>query len=127
MGFLRRFFLHSPKRYVSGLLLATALILLALYFRGYDRIFYYYDAFTLSGAAVFLIGLLQLVAYFGAFDTFGYGFSSFSGNRKYDSLYEYSSRKWEKRSRGELVFMPYIVVGVLVVLVGFVIRLLSDF
>ena len=122
MTFFRRFFFHSWKRYVTGLLLAAALVLWILSQKGFDRLLSYVDAFSTAGAVVFLIGLLQLVAYWGAFDTFGYGFSTF-GHKRYADLYDYTTKKMEKRRTSELVFMPFIVVGFFFLIIGLILRL----
>ena len=124
MSLLRRLVLHSPKRYLAGLLLAAALSFLGLCLRGFDRLFYYVDAIELAGAAVFFMGLLQLVAYFGAFDTFGYAFSGFRRKeRSYQDLMAYNTQKQEKRRQQELPFMPFILVGILFMLIGFLLGL----
>ena len=121
MSFLRRFFLHSPKRYITAFLLASGLTILLLSVKGFDLRIHYMDSLTTAGAVVFLIGLLQLVTYLGAFDTFGYAFSYFRSNRRYEDLVEYSAAKREKRRVGELTFMPFITVGILFLAVGFLI------
>ena len=124
MSFLRRFILHSPKRYLVGLLLAAALVLVSLFIRGFDHLIYYVDSFGIAGGAVFLIGMLQLVSYWGAFDTFGYSFSSFRHKSRYEDLYEYTVKKQESRRVNELTFMPFIVVGLVFLLICLILRLM---
>ena len=121
MSFFRRVFFHSPKRYITGLLLAAALTLLILYQKGFDRTIYFVDAFSAAGGIVFLIGLLQLVSYWGAFDTFGYGISKLGNYKRYADLYEYTQKKREARGRGELVFIPFLVVGAVFILISLII------
>ncbi len=123
MSFLRRFVLHSPRRYAAAVIVAALVALWILYSKGFHLRVNYMDALTTAGAVVFLLGLLQLVAYFGAFDTFGYAFSSFRSKRRYEDLVEYTAAKREKRRVGELSFMPFITVGILVLAAGFLIGL----
>ena len=63
-------------------------------------------------------GLLQLAGYFGAFDIFGYAFSTFRSVRRYEDLFAYSEAKKEKRHRGNWYFMPWLLVGAGFLLVG---------
>ncbi len=123
MSFFRRFFFHSRKRYVTGLLLAAALVLWILYQKGFDRLLCYVEALTTAGAVVLLIGLLQLVAYLGAFDTFGYGWKYITKYGQYKDLVEYNEKQREKRAQGEMVFMPFITVGFLILAAGLLLRL----
>ena len=120
MKVLKRLFVHPWKAYIAPVVVCVLLALLALIFRGFTRRANYYDALTLSGVATVLLGLLRMVWYFGAFDTFGYGFSALFRERdkRYASLYEYSEAKKEKRSKGGWTFMPYIMVGTVVFVVG---------
>ena len=123
MSFFRRFFFHSWKPYLTGLLLAAALVLWILYQKGFDRLLCYVEALTTAGAVVLLIGLLQLVAYLGAFDTFGYGWKYITKYGQYKDLVEYNEKQREKRAQGELVFMPFITVGCLILAAGLLLRL----
>ena len=82
------------------------------------------DSFGIAGGAVFLIGMLQLVSYWGAFDTFGYSFSSFRHKSRYEDLYEYTVKKQESRRVNELTFMPFIVVGLVFLLICLILRLM---
>lgn len=123
MGFFRRFFFHSPKRYALAAAVGLALVLLYLFLHGFQLLFYYVDAFSISGSVLILLGLLGAVAYFGAFDTVGYAFQSFAAERRYKDLYEYARAKKEKRKRGELGFMALVNVGLLFLAVGVLLRL----
>ncbi|MCR5611380.1 MAG: DUF3899 domain-containing protein [Clostridiales bacterium] len=123
MKLFKKLFLHSPKSYVAAFIVGIALSALALATRGYKLLINYVDALTIAGALVFLFGMLLLVWYFGALDTFGYAFRRPMGRTQYKSLYEYSEANKEKRRRGNLIFMPYIVVGVLFFTVGIILSL----
>ncbi len=111
----------SWKRYIAALVLNIALTLLVLLIRGFELKIYYVDAFSVAGAVSILLGLLFWITAAGAFDTIGYGFSTLSSNRKYKDLYEYTVGKKEKRSRQNRTFLPYIVVGVVFLLISFLI------
>lgn len=101
----------SWKRYVAALIINVVLTLIVLFVRGFELKIYYVDAFSVAGAVSVLLGLLSWISAAGAFDTIGYGFSTFSSDRKYKDLYEYTVRKKEKRSRQKGAFLPYIIVG----------------
>lgn len=119
MGFLRRIFFHSPVRYAVALVLNIVIALIVLLVRGFDLKIYYVDAFSAAGGVSVFFGLLLWVAAAGAFDTVGYGFSTFGSNRKYKDLYEYTVRKKEKRSRQKMTYMPYITVGIVFLVISF--------
>lgn len=124
MGFLKRWFFHSPVRYIVALVLNIAVVLIVLCVRGFEVRSYYVDAFSAAGAASVFFGLLLWVAAAGAFDMFGYGFSTFGTVRKYRDLYEYTVRKKEQRGRQNKTYMPYIVVGLVFLLVSVLISAL---
>lgn len=124
MSFLKRYFFHSPVRYIVALVLNIAVALIVLCVRGFDLKIYYVDAFSAAGAASVFFGLLLWVAAAGAFDTIGYGFSTFGTGRKYKDLYEYTVRKKELRSRQNKTYMPHIIVGLVFLLVSILISAL---
>ncbi|MCR5324982.1 MAG: DUF3899 domain-containing protein [Lachnospiraceae bacterium] len=128
MSIFRRLFFHSPKTYIAAVVLNLAFCLIVLLVRGFDRLIFYYDAMTTAGSISILFGLLLLVTYWGAFDIFGYAFSMFKVHltpdasiRRDKDLYEYKIRKQEERSRKELGFMPFIVVGAVFLILGVII------
>ena len=120
MGFLRKYFFHSPVHYGIALGINVFFVLLVLYLRGFELIIYYVDAFSVAGALSVLFGLLLLVSSLGAFTTFGYAFSAFKGERKYKDLYEYTVAKGEKQAKRKKIFMPYIIVGIFFLTVSFI-------
>lgn len=78
--------------------------------------FVWYEILSLSGMVTFLIGALLMVAHWGAFDIFGYVFSS--GRGKYRDYADYSQKKTEKRNKTGYFFVPFCVVGVVIVFVS---------
>lgn len=100
------------KKYIVAVLLNVAVLMVVLCTRGFGLKIYYVDAFSVAGAVSVLIGLLLWVAAAGAFDTIGYGFSTFGTARKYKDLYDYTVQKREKRSRQNKAQVPFIVVGI---------------
>ncbi len=120
---LKKIFFHSPFRYLIALAIATSITLIYLFTRGFKILFYYLDAFSIAGAVTFLIGCLSLVTFLGGFDTFGYGFSSMrrGANRKYEDLYDYQTKKRELRKTKKWTFVPYMVVGIIFLLVALII------
>lgn len=99
------------KRYAVAFLINVGITLLVLFTRGFDLKIYYVDAFSVAGAVSILLGLFIWIVRAGIFDTVGYGFSTLYDHGKYRDLYEYSSRKKEKRSRQRGSFLPLLVMG----------------
>ncbi len=119
MSWFKKLFIHSPFHYLIALVVATILFLVALFARKVYSILFIADAFAIGGGVTFLYGGLVLVNYLGAFDTIGYGFSTFLGKkRKYEDLVDYSEKKKESRKLGNFIFMPYFTVGALFLLVS---------
>ena len=118
MSIWNRLFRHKPVHYVLPSLLGLLIAALSLMKSGTGARLYWVDALTVSGAVVILVGLLVLLAHFGAFDTFSYAFSTLSSVRRYKNLYEYSVVKQEARSRSGWFFVPYLAVGLLLLGAG---------
>ena len=116
----KKIFIHSPIRYIIALAIAIIFSLVYLIINGFNYKIFYLDAFTVAGSIDILVGLLALVTYFGAFDTFGYAFSTFKKDRRYKDLVEYTDAKKVKRANSQFIFVPYVVVGVIFVLVGLI-------
>ncbi len=112
MKFLRKYFIHSPGHYIAALVLNISFTLLVLFLKGFDWLRAYVEAFSVAGAVSVLFGMLVFVSSAGAFNTFGYAFSYFRGERRYKDFYEYTVAKEEKQARRQKVYMPYIVVGI---------------
>ncbi|MBQ8815172.1 MAG: DUF3899 domain-containing protein [Lachnospiraceae bacterium] len=120
MKFLREYVFHSPVHYGIAFGLNVFLVLLVLFLKGFDRILAYIDAFSVAGSVSVLYGMLMMVTSFGAFDMFGYAFSSFRTERKYKDFYEYTVVKKKKQEGKEKTYTPYIIVGVIFLAVSFV-------
>jgi len=119
MTLFKKLFLHSPFRYLAAFLISFGIGLTILIINGFDKLIYYVNAFSVGGAITFLVGLLALLSSLGAFDTFGYAFSTFR-KRRHKDLYEYTLAKNEKRSLNRFTFVPYLVVGLLIFIVGMI-------
>ena len=119
---LKRIFLHSPVRYIVSLIICVTIAIVYVAFQnGWTLLFSWGNGITAGGAIMILIGLLVLVSQFGAFDIFGYAFSSLRGQkRKYHDLYEYSENKNVERKKTVYYFVPYIVVGIIVLIIGII-------
>lgn len=111
---------RSWKRYLAAFLLNAASALIVLLIKGHELKICYVDAFSVGGAVSVLLGLLIWVASTGAFDTFGYGFSTFRSGRKYKDLYEYTTYKRDKRSRQGKTFLPFILMGGVFLAIAFI-------
>ena len=120
---LGRLFLHSPKRYIVGVIIAIVLVIVCLIVKGTEYSINFVDAFSVAGAVVFFIGLLQAASFYGAFDIFGYSASNFRGKEhRYKDYYEYQKAKELKRRQSELVYIPFIVVGAVFFLIGMILN-----
>lgn len=119
---LKKIFFHSAGHYIAAVVLAVAMGAFRYYTlpEGIDIRYTWYEVLSVSGYVTFLVGGLLTVAHFGAFDLFSYVFSPgrVGEHRKYKSFAHYTQAKEEKRARGNYVFVPYYVVGALVVLVS---------
>ena len=116
MSVWKRLFCHKPWRYAVSGVLGAMVVLLIL--RGdYGRRTAWADGLTTGGAVLVLMGLLGFVYYHGAFDTFGYAFSTFQ-DRRWKDLTVYRDAKQEKRVKDGWTFMPAITVGVVLLLAG---------
>ena len=51
---------------------------------------------------------------------FGYSLSYIRGERKYKDFFEYTVEKEEKAAKQGKIYMPYIVVGIVFLLISFV-------
>lgn len=111
-----------PGHYLASLVLA----LLAGLFRfstlpeGIDQTLVWYEVLSVAGCVTVLIGALFTVSYYGAFDIFGYAFSSDrkSEHRRYKDYVDYSEKKIAKRAREGYFFVPYYVVGIAIVVIS---------
>lgn len=121
MSFFAKVFKHSPWRYIVAVLISIAVAVVVLIQRGFDRPEFYFDGLSAGGALTFFLGLLMLVQYLGAFDTFGYGFGRRNGKIDKD-YFEYSQVKHEKRSKTPWTFCPFLTVGILFVVAGVICR-----
>lgn len=120
MRIFKKLFLHSPMHY--GIAFASAVIFTIIYI-GLRQfaIFHIPDGIKTAGLILTLVGLLILSIFYGTFDTFGYAFSTFrkKEKRKYEDLVEYSRVKASERKLKNLIYMPYIVTGLFVLVIGF--------
>ena len=75
------------------------------------------------------VALLSVVTRFGAFDTFAYAFSTLkvkyipNTKKTYEDLYDYKEKKTEKRENTKYNFLPYLVAGIVLFLVAFILFL----
>lgn len=117
----RRLFIHSPIRYVIALVVCGALSAAFIISKG-NYLMSYIDGFSAAGAVSILFGALVLVTNLGAFDMFSYSFAIMrKANREfYKDLYQYSQIKKEKRSKHFFTFVPYMVVGLLFIIIALI-------
>lgn len=122
MRVIKKLFLHSRKHYIISISISIAFIFAYVALRNFN-LFFIPDALKTSGILTALIGLLILTIFYGAFDTFIYAFkvARKGKNREYKDLVEYTDYKRSERKRKELYYMPYISIGLLVLIAGFIV------
>ena len=79
---------------------------------------------TINGKVHYTKGncvVIIMVTSLGAFDMFGYAFSSFRTERKYKDLYEYTVAKQKKHAGKGKTYTAYIIVGVIFLVVSYII------
>ena len=122
MYFLKKFLIQSPGHYALALFLAVivGLFRFSTLPEGVNPAYQWYEIFSVSGCVTFLVGGLLTVSHFGAFDLFGYVFSpNGTGDRKkYKNYADDSIDRTAKRTRVGYIFVPYYVVGIVVVLIS---------
>ena len=109
----------SWKRYAAALFVNIGFTLLTLCARGFDLKIYYVDAFSVAGSVSILLGLLAWIGRAGAFDTIGYGFSTFRSDNIYRDFNQYSSHKQEERSRKSSFTLPFLITGLVFLGISF--------
>ncbi len=119
MGILNRLFRHSPLSYIAFAVLGAGICALSLLRTGTGYTLAWADALSTAGLILVLLGFLMMISHFGAFDSFGYSFSTL-GARRYKDLYAYTQAKKEKRTAKGWGFMPPILVGAVFLLFGLV-------
>jgi hypothetical protein len=121
MELFKKIFCHSVRKYLVAFCIACGLTVAYLVLNGDDHIRFYCDAFFIGGAATFLIGCLSCVSFYGAFDSFSFGFRMFRKDRRSEStLYDYVSTKQIERKKARLPYTPYMVIGVLFLIVSYI-------
>lgn len=119
---LKRLFFQSPGHYIAALILTVCIgaFRFTTLADGIDFHFAMYETLSVSGSVTFLIGALMTVSFLGAFDLFGFVFSSGRSreHRKYKDYVDYSQEKAEGRARGPYYFIPYYVIGTFVFLLS---------
>ena len=123
MNAICRFFRHPLKQYAAAAAAAVLVTFLVLLRDGFTLRISYYNALTTAGGATLLLGLLLAAGFFGAFDIFGYSFSTLRRQRRYHDLYDYSEAKREKRRHTDRYFVPWLIVGAVFLLSGLLLRI----
>ena len=121
MKFIKKLFINSWIRYLVSFVIGLIIAVIYLSLNGFKYFYNYVNAISTAGISLIFIGLLSLVSYLGAFYAFGYGFSQICGNKSnYKDLYDYTTRKIEIRKRKNFIFMPYIIVGIIFVIISLI-------
>ena len=82
----------------------------------------YLDGFFISGMVLIGFSLLVLMSLFGAYDIFSFYFArkqKEEGGK--ENYYEYSERRRLEKVGKKLIFLPYLIIGVIYLSVSFII------
>jgi len=114
--------LHSPKRYIFSFVAGILIVVLYNLLRDeWDILVNYQEAFSIAGFSIFFFGLLVLLSQFGAFDLWMYVFSKKKiVNGKKQIYSEFANEKMVVRSRAKLIFVPYLIIGLVFILVSLI-------
>ena len=117
---IKKLILHSPKHYIAAAVIALALSTVAFFTRGGGAFvpFIIGDALSIGGMIVLFLGLLFMVAYFGAFDSFSYAFRNWTRVDARSDYLSFMNNRRDERRQGRLTFMPFIVTGLFFILAG---------
>ena len=126
MDSFKKALFHSPGHYAVALVIAVAVGLFrySTLPEGLNIGYVCYEVLSVAGYVTFLVGGLMTVSYFGAFDLFGFVFTprGQNGKKKYKNYTDYTEKKTENRVREGYFFVPYLVVGVVIVLISWFVR-----
>ena len=125
MSFWKKVFFHSPVSYIIATCSGLVIALFYLWNNEFAKL-RIGESFINSGIMVTLVGLLILCAFLGAFDTFAYGFHSLRNRkkRKFEDLVQYTQVKIEQRKKKSLPYIPFLVVGILYIILGIFLTLI---
>lgn len=95
------------------------IIFLLFFYLNYQSLVDAINGVTVAGIVLLSAGLLSLLARFGAYDTFSYGFSQMFASffnrqaNKYNDMVDYKEKKDASRKAGTYYYVPLIVIGLL--------------
>ena len=113
---MKRIFFHSKVKYI--LCLFYSLLVIAFYLASYGiTLFNFIDASFIAGFSLVCVGGLSFCAQQGTFDIFSYSFSKKGTPGHRITFYDYQQGKIEKRKKATFCFVPYLVVGVFLIIV----------
>ena len=118
----RKIFFHSPFRYII-MLIICAVITLTYLFNNTFEMLYWSNALFISGVVSLSTGLLSLSQDLGTFDGVSYTTMRLARNilsrpQRYDNIKEYIDEKEARKDKSKITYMPYIVIGVILIIIG---------
>lgn len=125
----KKFLNINFKTFITKFLISTLIIFsffFGLYFGTEQTIKAASDGFFIGSSLMIGVSFIALLNSKGAFDTFGYSFSTlrtsfgFNSTKKYKDLYEYTVIKYEKRSKEKFIALPYFISGVIFLIVSII-------
>ena len=117
MYFLKKYFLHSYKKYIISILIAAVIVFINVKNKGSYTI-NYANGFFIAGFSFCCIGGLSVLSHFGAYDFFSYAFYRKKANLDYQT---YIEQKVTKRKNNNIPYGPYFATGAFFILVSLII------
>lgn len=120
----QRVFLHSYLKYIFSFLFSVVIALIVLINKGFNYILVYSDALFIAGFILICVGGLSFVSSLGTFDIFSYSSSYVYKkikNKSIERFDEFKINKALKRQSLKFEYVPYLVIGLLEVLIAAII------
>jgi len=119
----KKLFIHSPYRYLFSIVYTIVIVAVYNLLRDeWTLVVNYHDAFFIAGLSLVLIGLLSIVDYFGGLDIFRYMFRRRNPDGTKITLYDFSENRKEKLKTKTYRFVPFMTVGVIMIVVCLIFR-----
>ncbi len=83
----------------------------------------YCDGLFISGFSLVCFGCLSLINRLGGLEIFSYLFARKTTTTGKEDLYTYSTRKKEERSKKGKVYLPYFIIGGIILLISMILML----
>ena len=128
---MKNFFKEYGIKLIVNFFSAIAIIVIYLAINyqshSFTSLLFYTNGFFSSGFIFICFAGLSLVNNMGGFDIFTYSFSYVFSKTHNTNLREYSENKDLTRSKKKKNYLPYLVIGILFVIIGVILQLFYTF